>query len=512
MSAGRILVGSYGPPRYDRDSGSRRLSDLIELLIADGWTVTFLAANPVVDAQYAHALEHKGVSIIDGSVTSLADVQAAMRFEVALLAYWPVAELYLSDLRRHAPDTTVLVDSVDIHFLRETRRAFQWDGGAGRLDEELGLEMVGELNTYRAADGVLTVSDKEAALLADFGCDDELVHVVPDIEHAPDEIAPLHSRRGMVFVGSFRHTPNVDAVAYLCREIVPRLNPALLAEHPVSIIGDGLDDTVRRLGAGLPHVHMVGWVPEIAPYLQAARVSLAPLRFGAGTKRKVVQALMAGTPCVCTSTSAEGLDLRSGEDAFVADDPEQFVQCVERLLTDDEVWHRLSRGGQRVVAGTHSASAVAERLRAAVDVARRRPRSHVVPTEGSLELYRSRLVHQETRLLVTRLREALDDVVGADACVLVATGGADELLRIGHFGTSSFPSAGVDMESAGAVVAALEEQVDLGATHLLLPNGHGRLLERQPDLGELLRERYDVVLDDPAVGRLYGLARRARPT
>ena len=114
----------------------------------------------------------------------------------------------------------------------------------------------------------------------------------------------------MLFVGSFQHPPNADAVRYACQEILPLVPEALRREHPLYVVGDSLDETVRAYAAETDHVRLVGWVPALAPYYERVRVVLVPLRYGAGTKRKVIQALMANVPMVATSIGAEGTPSR----------------------------------------------------------------------------------------------------------------------------------------------------------------------------------------------------------
>src|SRR6185436_3655362 len=136
------------------------------------------------------------------------------------------------------------------------------------------------------------------------------------------------------------------AVKYFCTEIVPLLDSDLLAEHPVAVVGNALDETVRGYARHLSGVRMVGWVPSVFPYLQRARVMAIPLLYGAGTKRKLIQSLMAGTPAVSTPVGVEGLPLDDGEHVLVARDPARFAEAIGRLLTDRELWQRLASQGQ----------------------------------------------------------------------------------------------------------------------------------------------------------------------
>src|SRR5205085_8252889 len=98
------------------------------------------------------------------------------------------------------------------------------------------------------------------------------------------------------------------------------------------IVGNEVNDAVRQAAAGVNGVRLVGWVPSLIPYLEQARVSVVPLRYGAGTKLKLIQSLMAGTPAVSTRVGTEGLWLCDGEQILVADDPGSFAGSVVRLL------------------------------------------------------------------------------------------------------------------------------------------------------------------------------------
>ena len=165
----------------------------------------------------------------------------------------------------------------------------------------------------------------------------------------------------------------IFAVEHLCREIVPRLRPELLVDHPISIVGDGLDDAIRRYADGLPGVRMIGWVPDVVPYLQRARVSLVPLQFGAGTKRKMIQTLIAGTPCVSTDVAGIPEILRDGDTGLLVPphDPRALAAALERPLRDADLRVDLAKRARALVEANFNVRPNAGRLRELFEAAGR---------------------------------------------------------------------------------------------------------------------------------------------
>jgi glycosyltransferase involved in cell wall biosynthesis len=353
----RAILSSYEVPEPDRDSGARRLHHFLDFLLAEGWQVSFLAANGRSNERAVARLRRRGVSIHDG-VREEPRAIFAGGFDLALLAFWTSGARYTQTIRETSPRTRVIVDSVDLHFIREARQVEQ----GGMPDEEYEVRKAAELGAYWAADAVLTVSDDETRVIDELIGQRGLAHTVPDGEDLPASELPFAARRGILYVGSFQHTPNVGALEHLCRDILPRINPALLTSHPVRVVGNALDDTVQALGAGLPYVQMVGWVPEVTPYFHQSRISVVPLLYGGGTKRKVIQALITGTPTVSTTIGIEGLGLRDGDNVLVADDCVAFAARVTRLLTDEPLWRRLAAAGRAQAAATHGLAVSRRRL------------------------------------------------------------------------------------------------------------------------------------------------------
>ena len=203
MTIRRALVGTYAIPEPDRDSGSKRIVDHVDLLRDLGWEVTFVTTQPLPDDRHLHAMRQRGVGVYQGTPEQLQVLLTATSFDIALLAFWPTAELFVPLIRELSPSTRVIVDSVDLHFLRHARRIYGAADGDRLLDDRFGDQVSSELNVYAAADAVLTVSAKEAVLIDDLVNEAGLSRVVADNEQSVLSPRGFDERSGMVFVGMY---------------------------------------------------------------------------------------------------------------------------------------------------------------------------------------------------------------------------------------------------------------------------------------------------------------------
>jgi glycosyltransferase involved in cell wall biosynthesis len=479
MMAGRALVISPRLPEFDRESGLLRILHVIEMLQRRGWEVTFGCLRlPTDPERYARELEQRGVEV-HAPLRKLDSIRDVEGFDLAIIAFWHVAEGFLTELREACPSTRLVVDSVDLHFVRDLRDKLrgQDTSETGQLGTSQAGELIRELNAYAAADAVLTVSDKEADLINDLTGRHDFALTLPDTEELPRSRVPLRERRGILFLGNFLHAPNRDAASYLCKEIVPRLNPSLLSEHEISIVGTEAGEQVGDLAAGLPNVKVVGWVPSVIPYLNSARVSVVPVRYGAGTKRKIVQALMVGTPSVTTAVGAEGLGVRDRREVLIADDPSEFAAAIERLLKRQLAWRGLARRGRRHVLRLHGRAAVEARFDQVLEaVLTRRARPAPVKPVADDGIADDGIVRKpEYVQLIHRVRDAVQSDVPEGAKVLIATRGDEGFLALEGRSGWHFPRdrdgkyAGYHPADSKAAIAHLEELRDAGATHLVLP-------------------------------------------
>jgi glycosyltransferase involved in cell wall biosynthesis len=513
MSRGRALVLSYYPPDPRADSGSKRIVEHMRWLQEDGWKVDFFATNGIPDPHAATRLRRMGIGVYAPENIEFEAMVERGRPELALFAFWQTAEQHLPVIRELSPSTRVLVDSIDLQLLRDARRVFEEGRDLSEprlLSEEFGSQIVGELNVYAACDGVLTVSVKEADLINDLVGAATIAVPVPDAE-AKLKALPLAGRRGIVFVGSFSHAPNAGAVEYLCRDIVPRIDERLLDAHPISIVGAGLDETVLGYGRGLEgRVRMVGWVPSVTPYIARARLSVVPLLYGAGTKRKLLQSLTAGTPAVSSSIGAEGIDVVHGEDVLIADDPDAFAAALARLLEDDDLWGKLARSGKRKVEMTHGGAVVRrEFLRAVKAVLRRPAKRQVLPAPNSAN-YDQRMRYLQNQKIVPGARVALDRVAPLGGSVAVVSEGSAELLRLGRHAARHFPCdehgyPRGNPASAAEAIELLESARASGTTFFFIPSTSRRWFDHYKEFTDYLAASCRVLLDDDFTGAIYVL-------
>ncbi|HQZ30830.1 MAG TPA: glycosyltransferase [Arenimonas sp.] len=339
----RVLVMDACTPTPDRDSGSLRMLALMRAMRDEGCSVVFFAENRAHDGAYTQALQQIGVEAWWHPY--LADVPAWLarhgeRFDLVVGSRHYVLSPVMALLRTHAPRAHVVFDTVDLHHLRELREA-EVSGDAGQLRKAARTRRI-ELGLMAQCDTTWVVSGAEQALLAQElpGARVDVVSNIHDV-HGPGQ--PWDERRDLLFVGGYRHPPNVDAAVWMARDIFPLVR-ARLPDVVLHLVGSEAPPEVVALGE-LPGVHLHGFVPDLTPLLEGARVGVAPLRYGAGVKGKVNHSLAHGQPMVATLCAVEGMHLADGVDVLVADDAEGFAAAVVRLYQDRALWQTLSAGG-----------------------------------------------------------------------------------------------------------------------------------------------------------------------
>ncbi|WP_430391367.1 glycosyltransferase [Dyella sp. 20L07] len=338
---GRVLVVDSMTPDATRDSGSLRLTAILKLLDAQGWRTSFLPDDGRASDDEMRTLGALGVEVLCRPwVPNLPQWlrQHGHDLHAVMLCRHTVAGQYASVVRKHAPEARLLFDTVDLHFLREQRAAEL--SGSAAMARQAQASRKSELALIEQSDVTFVVSSHEKELLAT-EVPDAKVELLSNIHDVHGCSRSYASRQDFVFIGGFGHPPNADAIRWIATEIVPALR-AHIPDARVHVIGD-LPDSVRGELA-MPGLELHGRVPDLAPWLDSALASLAPLRFGAGVKGKINMAMSYGLPVIATPLAVEGMHLNDGADVLIAQTANDFAHAAQRLTQDGDLWNLLSEG------------------------------------------------------------------------------------------------------------------------------------------------------------------------
>jgi GT2 family glycosyltransferase len=357
----QILIVDAMTPKPDHDSGSLRLVNLMRLLREEGAHVVFLPADRHRVEPYTTQLQHLGVEAWHAPFLGRIPAwlrQHGPRFDAAMVSRHYVADGFLPLLRAHAPQAKLIFDTVDLHYLRERRGAeVTADASLARAAERTRAL---ELDVIAQSDTTLVVSDIERELLRR-DAPQAHVELLSNLHRIAGAGQPFAQRRDLVFVGGFRHPPNVDAVRWFVQTAFPSIR-ARLPDVRFHCIGSHTPPEIEALAAQ-PGVIVHGHVADIDPFMDGGRIAIAPLRYGAGVKGKVNLSMAHGQPVVATSCAVEGMHLRDGEDVLVADEPQAFADAVVRIHEDEILWNTLARNGLDSVARNFSLDAARETVR-----------------------------------------------------------------------------------------------------------------------------------------------------
>ena len=338
-----VLIIDSTTPRPDRDSASLRLVNVMRLLRQEGAHVVFLPADAAHDGVYTEALQQLGVEVwyapFAGRLPAWLRAHGA-RFDTVVACRHYVMRELLPLLRKHSPQARIVFDTVDLHYLRE-RRGAEVSGDAAQLRGAASTRAL-ELDLINRVDATLVVSEAELALLAK-DAPQAKVDILSNLHQLAGTGLPFEQRHDLVFVGGFRHPPNVDAVKWFATEVFPRIRARLPAVR-FHCIGSDVPAAIAAL-AREPGVEIHGYVADLTPYMDGARIAVAPLRYGAGVKGKINLSMAHGQPVVATACAIEGMYLQDGDNVLVADDAAGFADAVVRLYHDGALWQQLSDRG-----------------------------------------------------------------------------------------------------------------------------------------------------------------------
>ena len=341
-----ILVVDHYVPTYDRDAGSKTTYQYLKMFLSKGYVVKFLGDNFLHEEPYSTQLQQMGIEILYGQEYQvriwdwLKDHGNDISF--AYLNRPHIATKYIDFIKENT-NIKVIYYGHDLHFLREGREyALTGDVERRQAAEywksiEMSLMYKADVSYYpsyierdaiKAVDEDIPVKDIVAYVYEEF------------LDNIQDDFA---MREGLLFVGGFAHPPNADAVLWFAREIYPLIREKL--DIPFYVVGSKVTDEIKALEQPGNGIVIKGFVSEeeLAELYRTSRIVVVPLRYGAGVKGKVIEALYNGAPIVTTSIGAEGIP-SAGDVMMIQDMPQSFADAVVTLYQNpDECCHMCHR-------------------------------------------------------------------------------------------------------------------------------------------------------------------------
>jgi glycosyltransferase involved in cell wall biosynthesis len=369
-----VLVIDHYVPQPDRDAGSRTIFQLVKLLVAEGLVVKFWPANLWYDPDYVPPLQQLGIEVFYGNdYAGKFDDWIKMHgqhIDYVLLSRPHISIDFLKPLCSDSK-AKLLYYGHDIHYLRmhEARRIKPQDS---RLVKEEEHWRKLEHRVWKAVDVIYYPSASETRhvqewlAVNDSQAQARTLPVFAFDSFREDVERGLDQREGILFVAGFRHPPNIDGAIWFVKEVLPMISAANPSVR-VSLVGSNPTTEVKALASA--NVEVTGYVSddELARRYERARVVVAPLRYGAGVKGKVVEAMRFGVPVVTTSIGAQGLAAAASA-LVVSDDPGRFAQSVLSLLEDNDTWLRQSRAAVLAAESLFSTSKMRQAIAADFDL------------------------------------------------------------------------------------------------------------------------------------------------
>jgi len=359
----KILFIDAFTPTPDQDSGSNDIVNFMRIFISFGYEVTFMPALSLASAgRYTDELRAEGVICVSNPVFVIAErylQEHAADFDVIFAYRGPIAARFVDLIRRVAPNTKFVFDTVDLHFLREERQA-EIEKSDQKLVEAQRTKQI-EIGVMRKADRTIVLSKVEQEIATRL-VPNAAVSLIPIVREVPGRLAPREERSSVLFIGGFAHFPNVDAIIWFVSNVWPIVRYRL-PHARLKIVGSQVTPDIAALENAEAGVEVLGFVENVEPLMASSLMSVAPLRYGAGVKGKVVSSLCYGLPCVATSIAVEGMGIGEHDGVIVADDPERMADGIVALHQQADLWRAVSDGGVSFAHANFSVTRVTEQLK-----------------------------------------------------------------------------------------------------------------------------------------------------
>ncbi|MCA6060365.1 glycosyltransferase family 4 protein [Thalassolituus sp. ST750PaO-4] len=370
VPAKTLLVIGYVWPEPNSSAAGSRMLQLIQALQQGGYTVHY--GSPAEFSEHATDLPALNIQPhkLALNCSSFDDFIQRLKPDAVMFDRFMMEEQFGWRVEKYCPQALRILDTEDLHCLRHARAAMikadpqqpVIQPPAEFMHSELAVR---EIAAILRCDLSLMISEFEMDWLqSQFNVPATQLLYLPfmQAEKNTAQTVPDFSRRQhFISIGNFRHEPNWDAVRYLKESLWPAIRQQL-PQAELHIYGAYPPPKATQLHNARQGFLVKGWADDAQQVVRSARVMLAPLRFGAGLKGKLIDAAECGTPAVTTAIGAEGMYSPGSEAALVANSAEDFIQQAVALYQDEAQWLRLQKNGLNLISSRFSFAEHAPRL------------------------------------------------------------------------------------------------------------------------------------------------------
>ena len=344
-----LIIGTVFPEPNSSAAGSRMMQ-IIAVFQKLNWQITF--ASAANDSEFMVDLEKNGIIkknifLNDGSFDEFSKI---LNPSIVLFDRFITEEQYGWRIAENCPNAMRILDTEDLHCLRNARHLALKENRSFETKDLFSDIAKREIASILKCDLSLIISEFEMDLLEKFfKVDKKLLHYLPFLLDGIDEKKiqnwkNFEERKHFVFIGNFFHEPNWNAVLYL-KDIIFPLIKKQMSDATLKIYGAYTSQKIMQLHNVKEGFLVMGRATVANEVVENARVCLAPLRFGAGIKGKLVEAMFCGTPSVTTSIGAEAMLLNSKWNGFVTDNSEEFADLAVKLYQNKSIWKNAQKSG-----------------------------------------------------------------------------------------------------------------------------------------------------------------------
>jgi GT2 family glycosyltransferase len=330
-SRGIVIFIDNFIPSENENAGAARAFRIVEAMRKLKFHVVIVPENPGTNIVTLEKLRRNGVEVYQSYDAAVANLKLRkFRIKNIWLSRIDVAQLMLPRIKRDFPNIPIYFDTVDLHHVRD-KQNINLNGKRSAIYES-NIEEI-ELEVCKLASKVIVVADYERQYLLEKNSGIN-AHTLFMPHEAKSLCSGVGKKSYILFVGSFRHQPNLDGIIWLLEEVLPKLEAMTDEIVKLHIVGESLPQSIIDT-LDINKVKYLGWVESLDQQYNLASVVVIPLRYGAGKKGKVAEAIVNGCPIVSTSVGAEGYPLIPDEDFLLADNSEAFAQAILELWNSE---------------------------------------------------------------------------------------------------------------------------------------------------------------------------------